>query len=327
MSRPKQTRARWTLLGLAVGAIFLGVALYQADLDAAWDVLRTVHVGWAQAVLACGLVFMAVKALRWSVVLRPLAHCPRGFLLGTVFVGTAANLVVPHSGEVLRATLLARRQALAPSAVLATIAIERILDFVALVILTAVALLIDPRVSPLLWSAGLVSLALVAAGLAVVYAFMRPTERSRRWGGWLIGLLPQRPGRWIEHQIRRGVAGLAALGHPGTVVALTALSLLQWSCIVGSILASALAVGVAIPVSGAIAVFVLTVIGLTLPSSPAQLGTTQLAFVAGMELVGADAARAFAASLVYTGFVNVAMMLIGLLLWWRLDWTATARRA
>ncbi len=322
-----QTRTRWTIVGLVVGAAFLGLAVHQADFAASWDVLRTAHIGWAKAVLACGLLFMVIKALRWSIVLRPLSQCPQGFLLRTVFVGTAANLVVPHSGEVLRATLLARRQSLAPSAVLATIAIERILDFIALVILTAVALLIDPRVSPLLWSAGLISLALVVAGLLVVHAFMRPTERSRRWGALLIGLLPQRPGRWIESQIRRGVAGLASLGHPGTVIALVLMSLLQWSCIVGSILASALAVGAQIPVSGAIAVFVLTVIGLTLPSSPAQLGTTQLAFVAGMELVGSDPARAFAASLVYTGFVDVTMMVVGLLLWLRLDWSASARRA
>ena len=161
-----QTRTRWTIVGLVVGAAFLGLAVHQADFAASWDVLRTAHIGWAKAVLACGLLFMVIKALRWSIVLRPLSQCPQGFLLRTVFVGTAANLVVPHSGEVLRATLLARRQSLAPSAVLATIAIERILDFIALVILTAVALLIDPRVSPLLWSAGLISLALATGAFA-----------------------------------------------------------------------------------------------------------------------------------------------------------------
>ncbi len=67
--------------------------------------------------------------------------------------------------------------------------------------------------------------------------------------------------------------------------------------------------------------FVLTVIGLTLPSSPAQLGTTQLAFVVGLELVGAGAASAFAASLVYTCFVVVTMMVLGALCWMATSWS------
>ncbi len=311
---------RWMVAGLAVGLVFLWLALKEADLGASWQVLRQFHPGWTQAVLLAGCVFIAIKSWRWSIILRPLCAVRQAVVLRTVFVGTAANLVVPHSGEILRATLLGRHESVPASAVLTTIAIERILDFMALVILAGVALMLDARVSPLLWSAGLFSLAMVLAGLVVVFAVMRPQPLLQRWSHALLGLLPLRPRDWLIHQIRRGVAGLASLENPLTVLKLVLLSVLQWICIVVTVAASAQAVGVTLPVSGAIAVFVLTVIGLTLPSSPAQLGTTQLAFVAGMELVGASGASGMAASIVYTCFVNVAMMIIGGVCWVRFSW-------
>ncbi|HPU50017.1 MAG TPA: lysylphosphatidylglycerol synthase transmembrane domain-containing protein [Burkholderiaceae bacterium] len=322
-----QSPTRWSLVGLSVGLAFLWFAMRNANLDAAWQVLRDLHLGWTKAVFAGALLFMLIKSLRWAIVLRPVLRAPLGLISRTVYVGTAANLIVPHSGEVLRASLLARKESVAASAVLATIAIERMLDFVALVVLTAVALLIDPRVSPVLWSAGALSLAFVLLGLAVVTMLMRPRPIFRRWGQSALRLLPSRLRRWVAHQVTRGVAGLGSLSDPIAVLKLLALSVLQWACIVAAIWACARAVGITIPLSGAIAVFVLTVIGLTLPSSPAQLGTIQLAFVAGLELVDADPANAFAASVVYTLFVNVAMMVIGGICWFASDWVRPARPA
>ncbi|MGE3926723.1 MAG: lysylphosphatidylglycerol synthase transmembrane domain-containing protein [Lautropia sp.] len=311
---------RWLFAGLAIGLVFLWLALRQADLGATWQVLRQVHPGWALAVFAGGTAFMFVKAWRWAIILRHLARPDYGTLARSVYIGTAANLVVAHTGELIRARMIARRVAAPWSAVLATVAIERIFDFIALIILTAVALVLDPRVSPLLWTAGLVSLGFVAIGLSVVLALLRPHPRLQRIGIALLRWIPERPRGWLLRALERGVAGLQALEQPSVVLWAVALSLLQWSCIVAAVAFSTLAVGVAIPVSGAIAVFVLTVIGLTLPSSPAQLGTTQLAFVVGLELIGGSAVSAFAASMVYTVFAVVTMMVLGALLWmagWR----------
>jgi uncharacterized membrane protein YbhN (UPF0104 family) len=59
------------------------------------------------------------------------------------------------------------------------------------------------------------------------------------------------------------------------------------------------------------------VIGLTLPSSPAQLGTTQLAFTLGLSLASNETEIAFAASVVYTCCVNIPYMIIGAICWLR----------
>ena len=94
-----------------------------------------------------------------------------------------------------------------------------------------------------------------------------------------------------------------------------ALSALQWGCIVAVIWLSLSAIDQTVPLPAALAVWVLMVIGLTLPSAPAQLGTTQLAYVAGLTLAEIDAATAFAASAIYTCTVNLPIMLVGWSCW------------
>ena len=317
-------RVKLTLGGLAIGLVFLWLALLDADLAATWQALRRIEWVWACVTFAAGVGFMAVKTWRWSRILGPFVTPGFGTLHSAVYIGTAANLMIAHTGEILRSTLLARRQQVAASAVLASVAVERVFDFIALLVVLGLALVWDPGVSPILMSAGLVTLGFVAVGLVGLLAFLNPTPSLRRAGNTLLGLFPDRARGWIVGQLEHGLAGLASMRNAGLVLQALALSLLQWAFIVAAVWASARAVGLSVPVPGAIAVFVLTVIGLTLPSSPAQVGTTQLAFVAGLQVFGVAPAAAFAASWVYTCFVVVAMMLLGALCWVGSDWSPAA---
>lgn len=316
-NRPQK---KWMFAGVAVGLLFLWLALRQADWATAINELSNVHPGWVAVVAACGMIFIAIKALRWQYILHPVTHESFNTLHKVIYIGTAANLVVAHTGELLRTTIIARRQDVSSSAVLTSIGLERIMDFVALLILTSIALIIDPRVSPILWSAGLISLAMIVVGLTVVVILLNPDARYFDGVRCLLNVLPTRLLGWLNAQIRRGQSGVSTIRSPKSVALLILTSLFQWFWIVASIWACLQATGTTIPLSGAIAVFVLTIIGLTLPSSPAQLGTIQLSFVFGLELVGVAAAPAIAASLVYTFSINLIMMLIGGMCWFSGNW-------
>jgi len=310
-------RFQWPLAGLAIGAMFLWLALRGTDLAGVWAVLRTSSPGWAAAAFAGGLFFVAAKAARWSLLLRPMARPPYALLQRITYVGGAANLVVSHSGELLRASALARKTGLTASAVLATIALERMFDFVALLTVIGLALVLDPHVSRILANAGLLALGIVAAAFALAVAVLWPTPRSARLGAALLGMLPSAMRGWVAEHFRRAIDGLASLRQPATILGVLALSMLQWSGIVVAIWASAAAVGAFVPLTGTLAVFVLSVIGLTMPSSPAALGSTQLAYTMGLGFVGVGAKPAFAASLIYTGLIALPIMAIGAALWLR----------
>lgn len=325
MSSKAKSPLRWTLLGIVVGCAFLWLALRNVDIDDAWYALKTLRMQWVFPIIGCGMLFILVKSYRWYFLLRPALMSNQSFTSGqfgilhrAVYAGTAANLVVAHTGEVLRATLIARRSGIPASAVLAGIGLERVLDFSALLILIGLAFLIDPNVSTILWSAAIVSLTLIFCGLAVLTALLSPSEsRTAKTVNRLLRILPDRLSGWIVVELEKSKVGLGAISEPTTLLKVLALSLAQWFFIVLSIWACAAAIGVQISLSGAITVFVLTVIGLTLPASPAQLGTVQLAFVAGLTAMNLPATSALAASLLYTGLVNGTMMLIGAVCWFR----------
>lgn len=308
---PLTSQARWTVLGLVVGAAFFWVALRSISPAQALNVLR--QASWPELVATwlAGVAFMGFKGVRWALLLRPVAHVQTGLLHRVLYMGAAANLVLAHTGEMLRASLLARHTGASASAILATVAVERVFDFAALAVLSALAIAVDPHVSPQLSLAGGLALAIVLAGVLGAYLLLRASPGMVRLGSALLAPLPVRARDWLFDQMRRGRVGLAPLLNPAMAARAGVLSLLQWACVVAAIWASCAAVGSPAPLTGAVATFVLMVIGLTLPSPPAQLGTTQLAFVVGLGLVGVSPGPAVAASLIYTGLMVLPVMLIG----------------
>lgn len=310
-----KSQLKWTLSGIALGALFLWLSLRGTDLDAVLDSLSGARPWPVVAVLATGSMFMILKALRWSVILRPVARAGLGALTSAVYIGTAANLVIAHSGELVRAALVGKRERVAPSAVLASVGIERVFDLIAVAAYLGVLLLFNYRLHESVAAAGIIAIALVLIGLVLMIILMTPSRLRSGLSSFLEKILPPVVMEFVSHQLKRGVVGLSILGSPGLLIQVFLLSLLQWGFIIAAVWFCALSVGHDISVPVAITIWVLMVIGLTLPSSPAQLGTTQLAFTLGMTLTHAQAQTAFAASVVYTLAVNLPYMVIGLGCW------------
>lgn len=313
----------WTLAGTALGALWLWLALRSVEVAPAIAAIREAHAGWLLATAACGLGFMLTKAQRWLPLVARTATVPAGLAHRAVWAGSALNLLLAHAGELLRAGLVARSTGAPAAAVLATIAVERIFDFAALALLCALALLLDARVGASLGLAALAALGLVALGMLGVRWLTSPTgpaAAGTETGGTrdphahraaAAATARARAQAWLGSQRQRARAGLQGLAEPGLMLRTLVLSLLQWACIVGAIAASGAAVGTPPAPAGALAVFALMIVGLTLPSAPAQVGTTQLAYVAGFTLVGLPGPQALAASLVYTGCVVLPQLIAG----------------
>jgi len=293
MTGPLAARRAPLAIGMAIGTLFLWLALRQADLGAAVLALARADPQWCLAVFAAGPLFMAIKTWRWAWILRPIATPRFNLLQRATYLGSAANMVVPSTGELLRTMTVARTGALPIATALGTVALERILDLLAIVM---VLLLPDPP------------RAVRAAGRRV--AVQLPPAVAKR----------------LRLDLQRLATGVAALRGGRRLVTAVALSVLMWLPVVFAVWASARAVGVPATAAAAVTVFVLGVIGLTLPSAPATLGTTQLAFVSGLALSGVGAGPALAASLVYTVWFIVAVMAIGAG-WWLLSSSGLCRAA
>ena len=306
---------KWLAGGLLVGGVFLILAMRGLSVVDVLREMRGVSPTLAGLAVISTMAFMLLKAWRWSIVLHPEIRAELPILHSSVYMGSAANLVIAHSGELLRAMLVSRRANAAPSAVLASIAIERIFDMIAVLSMVAVLLLFDPRLPQSLQMAAVVAGAFVAIAVLLVALLMAPGLEGSALRRGAKRLVPAALRDWIIGEVKRGVAGLRVVQRPVALLWIYAISMLQWGCIVAAVWVSVAAVGHPVTVAGAIGVWVLMVVGLTLPSSPAQLGTIQLAFTVGLALTAAQDAVAFAASLVYTATVNVPIMIVGAALW------------
>ena len=69
-----KTQFRWTVLGIVIGLIFLWLSLRGIDIHSMLQSLTTVGLLPAIMAVIAGVLFMLIKAWRWSVILGPVAR-------------------------------------------------------------------------------------------------------------------------------------------------------------------------------------------------------------------------------------------------------------
>ena len=74
--------------------------------------LRAAHLIYLPLIFIAGIVSLFSRALRWGVLLGPIATVRRRSLFAATAIGFAANMLLPlRAGEVLRPWILARKEA------------------------------------------------------------------------------------------------------------------------------------------------------------------------------------------------------------------------
>lgn len=312
--------ALWqTFLGLSVSLLLLWWALR----NVAWaDLIR--DLGQARpGPIVLGVILATVtfglRVFRWQLLLRTEdgGPAPPGPLWHAVAMGFMANNVLPlRVGEVVRAYSASQLSGLRLSSVVASLAVERLFDALAVVSLLALGLGLaglpaDARIAGVQLGKVVILLGLAAgAGLAVgalVLAFPTAMENLTRrlcpfprLADRLVGLL-----EGIRH-------GLSALRSPGRMAGVVLWSLAIW-------LLSALAFYImyrafAIPVdfAGALLMQGLIMVGIAAPSTPGYLGVFEAPVVAVLSLYDIPASLAVSYAFTYHLTTFIPITLLGL---------------
>lgn len=274
--------------------------------------LSQAQLRWVAAALALVPAYIYVKALRWRVLIEPIAATSTGQLLPAVWAGNAGNYIVPHFGELVRVVLAGQQINANRSALLASIALERFFDFAALGILVLLALLPGGVPSAALSAALAMVATLAVALLAAATVFLL-------WPGTMLQLAeramrPFAPSAraFVENALRQGMTGLWMMRTPRLIVHASLLSLVQWILIGGCTAMSMAAVGLPVSIESVGSVVLLNVVGLVLPAAPGHVGTIQVAFIVALQGFGIAREPAFAASLVFNAVMVLPVMLVGL---------------
>jgi uncharacterized protein (TIRG00374 family) len=289
-------------LGLLISVVALVLVVRNVDLAAAWDALRNADPVWVALLVLFVLGDILLRALRWQVLLRPVARLPFPPVLASLLVGYLANNVLPaRLGEIVRSHDLGRRTGVSRSTILGTIVIERVVDTLVVVSIAALAILVL-SVRGIVASAVLVGFALTAL-LVVAIAVGMAAHRlpgADRVRAWL--------DRWpsVHRALVRLRAGLAVAGSLRTMAIAVVLSIASWSLTVLAFAAGAQAVGVEPTMGQAALLAAGTNLATAIPAGPGYVGTFELAVVTIAASVGIPSDKALAFGIL----VHVTVLLI-----------------
>lgn len=287
-----------TLFGLVIAAGGLYLAFRDFDLGELLAVLGQVEWMWIMATLGLTVGGFVLRGWRWRTLLLPRTHATLGATTTATMIGYFGNSVFPaRLGEIMRAYVLARRQNNIDTAVcFGSIAVERLLDLVAVAILAALTI---PALGP--DSLSLVSWLPATLGILLATATLWGVSRSSAVRGRLRAWSAPREG--LRDRFRRltgsFLEGLLLLGEnprTGTLLLQTAI---QWLGYLAG--AWMLGRGVGLPLSPleVCAVMVATSLAISIPAAPGYVGTFHAANVLLLtEVLAYDAPRAQAFAIV-----------------------------
>ncbi len=145
--------------------------------------IREADLFWVGISIVIGILSHISRAVRWNFLLEPLGYKPKirnniFFILMAYF----ANLGIPRSGEVLRATALATYENVPFQKGFGTIVTERVIDLLMLLLIIFIALILQTDIIlGYLKANGIgltATLLLVAAGVFFLFLFLAFLRRS-----------------------------------------------------------------------------------------------------------------------------------------------------
>lgn len=250
---------------------------------------------WRLVVAAVALICLTclIRAFRWKTLLRPLApDASLREIFAATCVGFGAIFLLGRMGEIVRPAFLPLRdRAVRPGAAFVTIALERVCDTVAVILLFAANLLllrlpdVDAATFARVQEAGLVLFVCALAGLGALVWFGRNADAvTARLEAWLSRLpRPLRKVAGIASGLLRHLGQtLSVLSGGRALLATAGWTALLWATITlaNMLVLRAFGVGVG-PVE---TVFVLgwSLVGSVVPTPGAGAGTYHAATAAGL---------------------------------------------
>jgi uncharacterized protein (TIRG00374 family) len=313
------------VLGLVIGALFLGLALWGVPLDQVGDAITHVDPVWMAASVVLWAVQYLLRAWRQLILIQPLAPDTtfRTQLAITMVGFFCVNTFPARLGEGVRPYLFYERDRVPFGAGLGLVFVERIIDFaallVAMLLVVVFADLPDRRLELFGQNVSVVELARgtaitvlppIVLGVVGLAAFGR---RALVIGERVVGAIERRiEASWVHRVLRvllnfagSFVDGVESLRDPRRLVAIVAFTAVLFASMAAFTwtLACAFHFQEWIGFGEAMGVLGITMFGIALPAPPGFAGVFEAAVRAALAVFGVSgeelAARALAFALVF----------------------------
>jgi uncharacterized protein (TIRG00374 family) len=264
-------------IGICISAFFLYLAFRQVDIHQLGDVLKNANGYYIIPAILAMFVSHWFRALRHRYLLAPIKRIESHSLFSALLIGYMANNILPaHLGELLRAYVIGKKEEISGSSTLATIAVERVLDVLSLLLIMGFVFIYFPFPDMVKLSAYLTfAFVMVIVGF-LAYLKMKPQQTIR-----IVEIItkpfPKKIGEKILKLIISFEKGVVPLEDTKSYVMVFVHSIVIWI-----LYAMVYAIGFYIfdfveiydlPLDASLVVLVITTIAVLVPSSPGYVGT------------------------------------------------------
>ena len=310
---------RWQLwFGLLISLVFLYVALKGLDLQRAAEAMKTANYWWILPGIVVYFFAVWARTWRWHYMLRPIKPVPLLRLFPVVVIGYMGNNVYPaRAGELIRAYVLRKREAVPMSASLATVLVERIFDGVVMLLFVFFSLPFTPMPQWLRQVVVVGSLGFFGA-LIVFLAIAASPQRARVVYNWVIDrFVPERLRPTACGFLDRFMLGLHSLSNARDVAMIFATSLVIW--LAETVKYWFVMHAFQFHVDFYVLMLMNGVVNLatTIPSSPGYVGTFDAPGIKILEGFNVSPANATSYTLVLHAALWLPITLLGFLLMWK----------
>jgi uncharacterized protein (TIRG00374 family) len=291
-------------LGVLLSVIFMIYALWGVDFRELWSTLLGADPLWLALGILLMLLALVCRSLRWRVLMAPIVRVGVIDVNAFSMIGQMFNALLPAKlGEVARTALVSRKYRTSLGAVLSTVAADRLLDMISLVLLTLI-LPLSFRLPDELALFVLGTAGAAIGGLAALAVIVRLENGPRRFGAlvmrgaaWGLNLVrvprpEERAGvlaAWIEHFIESFRAGVVYLANWRRLAVSVGYTLSGWAFAVAYATCILVAVHAfdRLPPGAGLVLTITTNVSAAAPSTPGNWGLYEGFAKAGFALMGA----------------------------------------
>ncbi len=306
---------------LVIALLLAGVLLFLALRGVAWEEMARIVRRARPDFLALAFLTLTVsyflRGLRWRILLSAGKPVSALTAFWATLVGYLGNNLLPaRAGELMRSVMISRHTGLSNSYVLATAITERILDVVALVMISLAALMSLPGMPPWLLRASQVATVLGLVCVAGLFVATRLEGLLNRAIGWLP--FSDRLRDKLCGVLTQFLLGMRAFQHRRRAAAFTVLAVVIWliDAFVAILVARALNLRLAFPE----ALVLLAALGLAsaAPSTPGYIGVYQFVAVTILPPFGFSQNQALIYILTFQAVCYAVVLTLGSVGLWRL---------
>ena len=303
----------------AVSLVLVVLALRQVDFASLGRAVAGANFLYVGAAVIMYFVDVGFRSWRWRVLLCTARPIPTVRLFPILTIGYMANSLLPaRIGEISRAYLVGRRDDVSVSTVLASVALERVIDAVTVLILLLLSL---PSLPASPWLESLVRMAGATLSVALLACLLLAIANPTRFGV-VRRTLGHLPNPWNVRTLavaERFLVGLSVLRDVRKLTMTVALSIAIWLIGATTYLLVASSFGVRLSIMGAIAAICVVNLATAVPLAPGALGVFEVAALTMLELLGTTHAAAATVTIVLHAVLFVPVVLVGLCFLWRLN--------